>query len=305
MCGGEVSTANGGDGGNSGDDGGVDGGGSPDGPLWDDVLRVPDCGQFAVVPGGEVYVGAWSWDAASGTYSPTTTCDEMNPGNKVLTVASFSLMDEPVTNVCYEECVKRGMCTAPTHDIADPNPLLWDDPSRASEPVYVDHDTAQSFCVWLGGHLPSIAQVQRASQGDMKVPSVPAMTAAAINCFEHPDPNSQICGQITQMNLSNMQGLYPVGQVAMDVGPYGHHDLYGEGYSWTESYGDFTEPKFCALQNGAPDYVTFDEYPQFAQIQWAVEEYGTFQGFRQTMNPGDVDPTSVTYQYSFRCAFDN
>jgi formylglycine-generating enzyme required for sulfatase activity len=307
MCGGHVigaeSTK---DGGNGGDDSATDDGGAMDGPLWDDVLRVPDCGQFATVPGGDVYVGAWAWSASNGAFTPTTTCDVMNPGNRVLKVNDFSLMDLPVTNVCYSECVKRGMCTAPMHSIGDPDPRVWSDPGRSDDPVYVDHDTAQNFCVWLGGYLPSVAQILRASQGDAKVVSVAAMTAAAINCFQHPDPMSQICGQIASMALSNpSNGLYPVGQVALDVGPYGHHDLFGEGFSWTKSFDNFEDPTFCATTDGTLDPVNFGNSTQFSVIQWGTLEQAAFVGNRQTINPGAVDPTDVNYQFSFRCAFDN
>jgi formylglycine-generating enzyme required for sulfatase activity len=300
MCGGEVSN------GETNEDGGSGAyaDGPADAPAGDDVRRLPACGQFVPVPGGYVYVGAWLW--VGGNIQPATTCDLADPGNRGLDVDSFSLMDLPVTNSCYQECVRQGACVTPTHDVSDPNPLVWDDPSRANEPAYVDHGTAQTFCTWLGGYLPSMAQVLRASQGMTELPSVGAMTAAAVDCFMHPDRVSPTCAQIASMNLANpANGLYPVGQVALDVGPYGHHDLFGEGYSWTRSFVDFTSPKFCALMDGDPDYVTFAEEPQFAAPQWATLEQATFAEDLPTINPGDVAPTDVSYQFSFRCAIDN
>jgi formylglycine-generating enzyme required for sulfatase activity len=306
MCGGTTINDRGGDGGNGGDDDAISGddGGSPDSPLWDDVLRIPACGQYLTVPAGNVYVGAWDYNATNPAFTPTTTCDATDPGNRKLSVSDFALMQLPATNLCYEECVKEGACAAPTHDIADPNPLPWTDATRANEPVYVDHDTAQAFCVWLGGSLPTLAQLLRATQGDAVEPGVAAMTAAAIQCQEHPDPNSQICGQLASMDLTNPHNaLYPVGQVAMDVGPFGHQDLYGEGFEWTNTFAYFTDSKFCSLASGAPDYGNFAEAPQFCALQWAALVDENLEGSTAPLQPGNADPSASGYQYTLRCAF--
>jgi len=279
---------------------------------WDDIKRVPNCGQVAVVGGGSVYVGAWVFDVSTSTFGPDPGCDAQHPGNKRLTVATFWMMAEPATNDCYSECVKEGACAAPTHDIADPDPRPWTDVERAEQPVYVDHDAADTFCKWMGGHLPSLAQLLRATQGDAQKPGVGALTDAAIQCFLHPNPSSQVCGQIASMDLANPNnGLYPVGRVLEDTGPYYHRDLFGEGWEWTRTGADFTDPQFCSLADGAPDPVTFAGGTQVIDVQWATMVQAALVASKDggtnppQIWPGDVNPTTVGYQNIFRCAFDS
>ena len=274
-----------------------------------DVRQLPDCGEITFVPAGQVYVGAWTYSSAQG-FSPSETCDATRPGSKKLSVAHFFLMDEPVTNVCYSECVKEGACSVPQHDIADPNALPWDSGQRAGLPVYVDQPAAQGFCAWLGGgYLPSLAQILRAAQGDASEPSVSAMTAAAISCSST-GASSQICDQIAAMNLSDpANGLYEVGQIVTDVGPFGHRDLYGDGFEWTRTFADFTDSRFCALADGAPDYVTF-QTNQFSAVQFATLEEATLAAAKKgeqaaPMMPGNADPATISYTIGFRCAFDS
>ena len=173
----------------------------------------------------------------------------------------------------------------------------------------MSHDVAETFCKWMGGYIPSLAQLLRATQGDGAKPGVAALTDAAIACFLHPDPTSQLCGQLAAMDLTNpANGLYPVGRVQADVGDAGVQDVHGEGYEWTRTVANFMDPNFCALSDGATDYVTFGDAGQFAVVQWATLESNALsyagQGQQVAMSPGDLDPSKVTYQLTVRCAFD-
>ena len=246
-------------------------------------------------------------------FVPQTKCDSMASasGARHLQVPEFFLMTQPATNLCYSECVKRGGCTAPAHDIADPNPRAWNDDHRAIEPVYVDHSQAEFFCAWLGGRLPSIAELVRAAQGDDNtVPGVAAMTAAAIDCAKHPNPSSQICGQLKQMDLfyGPPPLLYPVGVVARDVGPFGHQDLFGSVVEWTATA--FDEKAFCALADGAPDFVTFPQpnpaHPQHVGLEFASTiENAIRDPAQEHVGIATADDATVAYYLGFRCAFTN
>jgi hypothetical protein len=195
------------------------------------------------------------------------------------------------------------------HDIADPDPRPWTDAHRGQEPVYVDHTSAATFCAWIGGYLPSLAQTLRSAQGDALKPSVGAMNDGTIACDGQPPTSSQLCGQIADMNLNvATNGLYPVGQVAADVGPFGDKDLFGEGFEGTRTFADFRDPRFCALVDGAPDYVTF-ETDQFSAVQFATLEQTALLGLDrgspvEVIAPGNTDPSTDNYATTFRCAFD-
>lgn len=304
MCGGRAAVDSAGHDGGTGVDGRV----LVDSSLFDDVRRTPDCGHIGTVLGGEVYVGAWQYSASQQAFSPAPTCDALHPGNKRITVKDFLLMNEPATNACYFECVNEGICAPPSHDVADPNPLPWDDPHRAGEPAYLDYPTASAFCAWIGGYIPSLAQLLLAAQTDAPTPSVAAMTDAAIGC-DGSTTSSQICQQISQMDLSNPNnGLYDVGKVTRDCGPYWHCDLFGDGSEWTRTFVNFTSTEFCSLPDGAPDFVTFGT-AQYTTVQFATDVLAALREAQvsgsATMAPGTVDPSTVSYQRGFRCAFDS
>ncbi len=316
MCGGRTSDSDDG-GGNPSGSGGTEGG-DLDANLRSDVYAWPSCSDIPMVPAGEAYVGAWQIGATKPrSFAPSSQCDITHPGSKRLSVQTFWLMDEPATNACYWECFNQGACTPPTHDISDPDPRPWTDPHRAQEPVYVDHTMAAAFCAWIGGYLPSLAQLARAAQGDAPKPGVGTMTDATIACDQTPDAGTQLCGQLASMDLTNpANALYPVGQVAVDVGPFGHHDLFGEGLEWTRTFADFEDPKFCALADGAPDYVSFagDAFSpgvnQFSAVQFATLEKAALRQLdegasSQLAIPGDADPSTANYTTTFRCAFDS
>lgn len=307
ACGGRSSNeVGGGDGGVEND--ASDAGSWPDAPWLQDNWSAPACGQISVVPEGVAWVGAWSFDGKQ-TFSPTE-CNAANDllGAKRLHVPQFFMMTLPATNLCYQECVKRGTCTAPVHDINDPDPRDWTDQHRLNEPVYVDHTQADTFCKWLGGRLPTLAELARAAQGDTKSPGVAAMTQAAIDCHANPNPESQICGQLAQMDFffsAQKPRLYDVGQITQDVGPFSHHDLFGSVVEWTQTFLDPT--KFCALQDGAQDFVTFPQvdpaHPQHVGLQFASKIERSIAYPSDPFQPGMADDATVAYYLGFRCAF--
>ena len=286
----------------------LDDGAALDAPWMDDRWADPSCGQVSLVPAGNALVGAWDFVTVNQAFAPHTACSVVDLGNKKLSVHQFSLMSLPATNLCYSECVKRGACTAPVHDINDPDPRPWDDQTRGGEPVYVDHTQSETLCAWLGGRLPTLAELVRAAQGDGHVPGVAAMTAAAIMCAQSPSPGSQICGQIKQMDFFNGTNprLYDVGQIAMDTGPFGQRDLFGSVVEWTGT--QFDQAKFCALADGAPDFETFPQQPmaggpQHVALGFATQVQATIRDSSPYVGVPMAADGTVAYYLGFRCAF--
>lgn len=300
------------------DDSGVDAGevtadASPDAGNHDFL------GGVRGVPAGDVFVGSWIFNAKGQQFRRPTGCSAAGElgqdrgANRRLTVGQFWLQQSPVSNGLYAICFASGACTAPDHDIADPNPKSWDDPARVELPVYVTHDQAVAYCDWAKGRLPTVAELTRAAQGDAEVPGVAALTQAAIDCANEVNEGagaSELCGQLQLMNYFQTPSppLYRTNAVELDRGPYGHTDLFGSVWEWTQSFGGFADDgKFCSLSDGSPDFVTFDPNHELTQS----DVLGFASVLMDAINSGSAFPARLVanatnrYNIGFRCAFDN
>jgi len=218
-----------------------------------------------------------------------------------------------VSNGLYAICTASGACTAPDHDIADPDSSSWDSPSRGELPVYLRHDQAEAYCEWAKGRLPTVAELVRAAQGDAEIPGVAALTQAAIDCVQGMSGNTgqpAICGQLQLMNYfqSPLPPLYRTNAFELDRGPYGHVDLFGSVWEWTKSLGASTdEDHFCALPDGSPDFVTFD--PNHERNESDVLGFASVlieAVTRGSAFPVRIEQNATTrYNVGFRCAFDS
>jgi len=283
-----------------------------DAPWLQETWAAPACGAISPVPAGSAWVGAWTFDSVTHTFKRPTSCpDGDNAGNKNIRVERFYLMVLPATNGCYAECVTKGTCKEPVRDPKDPDTRSCSDPARASQPVYVDYSRAETFCQWLGGRLPTVAELVRATQGDADALGIRDLTNAAINCTEHPETMSPICATISRMDFitsGHPPPLYDVGTVPLDVGPFGHKDLFGSVVAWTRTFVNWGSDAFCKLPNAAPDFVTFPPPSQSQHIghQLAAKIVKTVQSstnFSADFELGLADDSTVADYLGFRCVF--
>jgi formylglycine-generating enzyme required for sulfatase activity len=290
---------------------------------------VPECGNITLVPEGDVYVGGWMIGSHSDSLVPLvpeSNCGPQMvkpyadyPGNRKLHEHDFFLMSEPVTTECYAQCFTAGACTAPVPDQTDPltngtapngKTETWQ--QRVGSAVWGDYYQATAFCQWLGGRLPTAAELSRAAQSDAPGYGVAAMTAALFACRSN--PGSSLCyelGHSMNLNEAPPPTLGPVGQVPQDTGPFGHKDIFGGPAEWTQSWCDWDQTRFCALQDGAADP---DPVPagagQRCLVQFAT---GVASILTSAQLPADAtpsagspltDPSASRYFYGYRCAFD-
>jgi len=256
-----------------------------------------------VVSEGYAYVGDWDFSQMTLTFMPTMCAPlPKEGGNRRVLVPRFKLDVTPTTNRDYANCVSQGPCSAPEGDIADPDSRAWNDPERQDIPVLVSQGQAATYCRWIGGRLPSWAELARAAQGDAALPGVAALTHAAIDCYGRSSGDPMVCAQLDQMNTVQIPHpkLYRVGAVELDRGPDGHRDLFGFAQQ-TRSYP--TSSAFCGQPNGTRDFVTTDPgatqhiVVQFAVgVIHAVKAGGFFFGL--------LDDSSSIYPVTFRCAYE-
>ena len=133
-------------------------------------------------------------------------------------VAAFELASTPVTNRQYARFMRETGHAAPAH---------WTGSSPAAQlrdhPVsYVDWHDAAAYCGWLGARLPTEAEWERAARGDdqRRYPWGETSPDRRFACFNRPQEDTGTCA---------------VGARRRGAGPFGHLDLAGNVWEWSES----------------------------------------------------------------------
>jgi len=149
--------------------------------------------------------------------------------------------------------------------------------------------TADAFCIWDGGFLPSEAEFGYVAAGGSQQREYPWGSAepgtrnqyAIYNCY-YPNAAS-ICSAIT--------ALAPVGTTTLGAGLWNQLDLAGEVYEWTlDWYAPYVDPcTDCAYLAPSPTR--------------AMRGGGVFQSIvLPSSERNDVPPTEQSPDLGFRCA---
>ena len=117
---------------------------------------VPIC-----IPRGPFILGSTA--SGSTTTQPVST----------VTLSSFYIDRDMVTAGRYRACIAAGVCTAPAVETSFAE--LGDDAIA----VQISYDSADAFCAWDGGRLPTEYQWEKAARGP--APGAPLYTYAGIN----------------------------------------------------------------------------------------------------------------------------
>jgi hypothetical protein len=276
------------------------------------VRRLPECGDILPVPDGDVYVGGWSVQAGMPHVVPQTMCGQGQlqeyAGNRKLHVGAHWLMADVVSTDCYAQCYAAGACTAPVPDSNDPVQIPWD--HRMQTSVWGDYYQATAFCGWMGGRLPTVAELARAAQGDAQTYGIAAVTTAAFSCGA--DPTPEVCGAIQVANLNVPMGsVFALGSTRPeDTGPFGHRALALGPAEWTDSQCGWVDASFCALADGTADPDPTSVVGPRCSVQFSTElariaMSTTIPTSAQLQTDlGDRAPSSSNYRQGYRCAFD-
>ena len=218
-------------------------------------VPVAACSAPLHVPSGDAWVNAL--DILPGWQLGSASCEGHLEGSTRLHVGQLYVDADEVTNACYRACVDAGECAAP---IVAPAPELpaWDTPEGAMYPVSVAPSEAARFCAFRGGRLPTIAELTRAMQGDALSIGTAAEWTIRRDCHLEKD-TSEACATMMK-HLGPPRAEYVIRSWALDVGPFGHHDLFGSLMEATQSFaplGDAEKGAMCALEPGSVDPGTF------------------------------------------------
>lgn len=167
------------------------------------------------VPGGTFRMG-----------SQSTGEEDERPEHEVK-VHTYFLDTYEVTRAEYAECVAMAKCAAPTAKFA---PFTSSQVERMfmrprMPVVGVDWENARMYCEWNHKRLPTEAEFERAVRGDdgRKYP------------WGQNDPSEELTVYHRPLGVN---GLEEVGSRPKGVGPYGHHDLAGNVWEWSQDLYD-------------------------------------------------------------------
>jgi formylglycine-generating enzyme required for sulfatase activity len=190
----------------------------------------PGAAEMLQVPGGSFRMGADGVGEA----------DEQ-PAHAV-SIKGFWLDRTEVTNLQYQACVKAGKCQPFRDNVArsfgaGPEAGFRGDAQPVVGVSYLD---AKAYCEWRGKRLPREAEWERAARGDDD--------RAFAWGNQKPTPALACYGRKPGAKgaTTDAVGSHPAG-----AGPFGHQDLTGNVWEWTE---DLYDP-FAYRRDGAPQGI--------------------------------------------------
>jgi formylglycine-generating enzyme required for sulfatase activity len=233
-----------------------------------DLAPLPDgaVGETVAVPAGAFMMGC--------NAQVDTACDADESPYHMVTLSAFAIDRTEVTQAAYQVCVAAGSCTAPS--------ASFDPVGHALYPVVsVTWAQAQTYCAFVGGHLPTEAQWEKAARG----------TDGRIWPWGNGAPTCTLANTLGCAGAEEPVGMHPAG-----ASPYGALDMAGNVWEWTADYYDATYYGMSpAMDPTGPAAGTFRVY--------RAGSYGNDGSLARTSNRASTySPTVGGSGLGFRCA---
>jgi len=190
-------------------------------------------------------------------------------------VDEFQIGKYEVTNRQYDQCAKAGICAGSAYD-----------DSKALHPVVsVNWYDAVTYCEWVGGHLPTEAEWEKAARGtdERTYPWGEGIDCDHANYYGKDNANDYCIGDTT-----------PVGSYESGKSLYGVYDMAGNVWEWTSSL--YMGYPYDA-SDGREDMISSD-YRVLRGGSWSNDSYSA-----RSVNRDRSDPSyALNYVVGFRCA---
>jgi formylglycine-generating enzyme required for sulfatase activity len=203
------------------------------------------------VPAGEFVMGSNDGEEDEG------------PARKVY-VDSFWIDQTEVSTTQYHRCVAEKGCLLPDQLSSATRASYYLTDGYENYPVvFVNWRSANAYCAWAGGRLPSEAEWEKAARG----------TDGRKYPWGNTSPDS------SRMNFNNQVGdTTPVGSYSAGASPYGALDMSGNVWEWV---GDMFNAQYMGHRGGSWDFGALAA---------------------RSANRGGDKPDSAYYNLGFRCA---
>lgn len=168
--------------------------------------------QLAYIPAGEFLMGS--------TINDHDMNEDELPQHKVY-LDAFWISTTQVTNAKFTACVNAGACKYSVSHTTNPHHL---DPLYANHPVaYISWETAQTYCNWTGGRLPTEAEWEKAARGPdgLRYP------------WGEERPRLKFVNAANEYGITTVVGSFPYGKST-----YGVFDMGGNVREWVNDWYD-------------------------------------------------------------------
>lgn len=210
--------------------------------------------------------------------------EESNPIHQV-GLDSYWIYRTEVTNEQYQKCVVSSVCRPPAESGSQNQEIYYDNPSYNDFPVvHVDWYSANEYCRWAGGRLPTEAEWEKAARG----------TDGRLFPWGDKQPSSKYANIWPEVKDTVQVGSYPLG-----ASPYGAVDMTGNVWEWVADWFDpnafdgsyrhnptgpvYVDSNHRSGRGGSWGWVgglASSGYRDF----WEPQEHGTGAGFRCVLN---------------------
>ena len=199
-----------------------------------------------------------------------------------------------VTNGQYLKCVEAGVCDQSTY-MSIYNRDLENNPL-----TYVTWDQAERFCSWIGGHLPTEYEWEKAARG----------TDGRIYPWGEEEPSLE--NDLANVpNYVNEEGygydLFPVGSFPNGQSPYGLMDMAGNVWEWTSTWYSLNYYETLAAEEEISGSVVKNPRgPENGSSQVirggsaAATEVNNYPSYMRAANRSYLNMSS-SYYVGFRC----
>lgn len=217
---------------------------------------------------------------------------------QVIRLDAYYLDETEVTNAEYAQCVAAGVCPRPVRTDAAYHGAYFDNPEFADYPViFVNWYSADAFCRWRGGRLPSEAEWEFAAGFDpaegvkKRYPWGDSFDGTRLNFCDINCPRDNRSAEWDDGHRDTAPvGSYPEGR-----SPVGVYDMLGNVMEWVGDWYDFRA--YQNITDTNPRGPTEGDFKSLRGGSWLspIEDLSV-------VNRSSFDPTVAQTNLGFRCA---